>query len=116
VGSNIQAAEALSTYSASSRDRFINEMNSKCMQLGIMDTQFDNPGGRFSQGQYATAKDLAVITQAAIRYQKIKDALLSSDRNLRLANNKAQDLTIKKLTRNAPSLREKFEEASGKKE
>ena len=41
--------------------------------------------------------------------QKTKDALLSSDRNLRLANNKAQDLTIKKLTKNAPSLAEKFE-------
>lgn len=42
--------------------------------------------------------------------QKTKDALLSSDRNLRLANNKAQDLTIKRLTKNAPSLAEKFEE------
>lgn len=75
VGSDPQAAEALALYSASSRDIFINEMNSKCMQLRIMDTQFDNPSGSFSQSQYATAWDLAVITQAAIRYQKIKDAL-----------------------------------------
>ena len=42
--------------------------------------------------------------------EKTKDALLSSERNLRLANDKAQDLSIKKLTKNAPSLREKFEE------
>ncbi|MBQ9329039.1 MAG: DUF2130 domain-containing protein [Solobacterium sp.] len=42
--------------------------------------------------------------------EKTKAALISSEDNLRLANNKAQDLTIKKLTRNAPSLREKFEE------
>ena len=75
VGADAQAAEALARYSASSREIFINEMNSKCLQLGIMDTQFSNAGGSFSQKQYATARDLAVITQAAMRYQKIKDAL-----------------------------------------
>ena len=42
--------------------------------------------------------------------EKTKQALLSSENNLRLANNKAQDLSIKKLTKNAPSLRKKFEE------
>ncbi len=41
--------------------------------------------------------------------EKTKAALLSSENNLRLANNKAQDLSIKKLTKNAPSLREQFE-------
>lgn len=42
--------------------------------------------------------------------QKTKEALLSSENNLRLANNKADELTIKKLTKNAPSVREMFEE------
>ena len=42
--------------------------------------------------------------------EKTKAALLSSENNLRLANNKAQDLSIKRLTRNAPSVREKFDE------
>jgi hypothetical protein len=42
--------------------------------------------------------------------QKTKDALLSSENNLRLANNKAQDLTIKKLTHNSPTMATKFEE------
>ena len=42
--------------------------------------------------------------------QKTKDALLSSENQLRLANNKAEDLSIKKLTRNAPSVRAMFEE------
>ena len=42
--------------------------------------------------------------------QKTKDALLSSENNLRLANNKAEDLTIKKLTRNSKTMQEKFEE------
>lgn len=42
--------------------------------------------------------------------QKTKAALLSSENNLRLANNKAQSLTIKKLTKNAPSVRAMFDE------
>lgn len=41
--------------------------------------------------------------------QKTKEALLSSENNLRLANNKASDLTIKRLTRNNPTMQEKFE-------
>ena len=40
---------------------------------------------------------------------KTKDALLSSENNLRLANNKADDLTIKKLTHGNPTMREKFD-------
>lgn len=41
--------------------------------------------------------------------QKTKDALLSSENNLRLANNKADDLSIKKLTKGNPTMTEKFE-------
>ncbi len=74
VGGSSQAAEALATYSASSREIFINEMNSKAMELGLMDTQFNNPAGFFSNANYSTAHDCAVITQAAERYQLIKDA------------------------------------------
>lgn len=40
--------------------------------------------------------------------QKTKEALLGSERNLRLANDKAQDLTIKKLTRKNPTMKAKF--------
>ncbi|MBO5424604.1 MAG: DUF2130 domain-containing protein [Lachnospiraceae bacterium] len=46
---------------------------------------------------------------------KTKNALLSSENNLRLANNKAEDLSIKKLTKNAPSVKAMFDDA-GKKE
>ena len=45
--------------------------------------------------------------------EKTKADLLSSDRNLRLANDKAQDLSIKKLTKNAPSVKAMFDEAKG---
>ena len=43
--------------------------------------------------------------------QKTKEALLSSENNLRLANSKAEDLSIKRLTKNAPSVREMFDAA-----
>jgi hypothetical protein len=43
--------------------------------------------------------------------QKTKDALLGSENNLRLANNKAEDLTIKKLTKGNPTMARKFREA-----
>ena len=42
--------------------------------------------------------------------QKTKDALLSSENNLRLANQKAEDLTIKRLTRGNPTMAAKFDE------
>ncbi len=44
--------------------------------------------------------------------QKTQDALLGTDRNLRLANNKAQDVAIKKLTRRNPTMAAKFDELS----
>lgn len=43
--------------------------------------------------------------------QKVKEALVSSERNLRLANDKAEDLTIKRLTRGNPTMTAKFREA-----
>lgn len=42
--------------------------------------------------------------------QKTKESLLSSENNLRLANNKAEDLTIKRLVKNNPTMQAKFEE------
>ncbi|HHZ96034.1 MAG TPA: DUF2130 domain-containing protein [Flavobacteriales bacterium] len=50
------------------------------------------------------------IDKTISHLQKTKDALLSSENNLRLANNKADDLTIKKLTRGNPTMKEKFDE------
>ena len=42
--------------------------------------------------------------------EKTKSALLSSENNLRLANNKAEDLTVKKLVKNNPTMKQRFEE------
>lgn len=56
---------------------------------------------------------IAEIDKSISHLQKIKDALLGSENNLRIANDKAQDLTIKKLTRGNPTMRAKFDEARG---
>ncbi len=51
------------------------------------------------------------IDKAMDHLEKIKKSLLASDRQLRLANDKAEDLSIKKLTKGNPTMRAKFEEA-----
>ncbi len=53
------------------------------------------------------------VDKSISHLQKTKDALLGCDRNLRLANDKAQDVTIKKLTRGNPTMAAKFSELNG---
>lgn len=50
------------------------------------------------------------IDKTIIHLQKTRDALLSSENNLRLANDKTEDLTIKKLTHGNPTMKAKFDE------
>ena len=59
--------------------------------------------------QFNTAVD--EIDKAIARLNKVKDSLLSSENNLRLANNRAQDLTIRKLTWGNKTMKAKFDEA-----
>ncbi len=55
-------------------------------------------------------KAIDEIDKSILHLQKTKEALLGTNRNLRLANDKAQDVTIKKLTRGNPTMAEKFAE------
>ena len=64
---------------------------------------------RLASEKFKTAID--EIDKTILHLQKIKDALIGSENNLRLANDKAEALTIKKLTRNNPTMKAKFEEA-----
>lgn len=84
-------------------------------------TNFEDKINTFKEGfarnyelasrKFKTAID--EIDKTIIHLQKTKDALLSSENNLRLANNKAEDLTIKKLTHGNPTMKAKFEELGG---
>lgn len=64
---------------------------------------------RLASEKFKTAID--EIDKSITHLQKIKEALVGSERNLRLANDKADGLTIKKLTYNNPTMKEKFKEA-----
>ena len=81
-------------------------------------TNFEDNMNKFKDG-FAKNYDLASrkfktaideIDKTIDHLQKTKEALLSSENNLRLANNKAEDLTIKKLTRGNPTMTAKFGE------
>lgn len=50
------------------------------------------------------------IDKTITHLQKVKEGLLGSINNLKVANDKAEELTIKKLTYNNPTMREKFDE------
>lgn len=84
-------------------------------------TNFENDLDKFKTA-FAKNYDLASrkfqtaideIDKSINHLQKTKEALLGTDRNLRLANDKAQDVTIKKLTRKNPTMSAKFEELGG---
>ena len=85
-------------------------------------TKFEEKVNAFKEG-FAYNYDLASrkfntaideIDKTISHLQKTKEALLSSENNLRLANNKADDLTIKKLTHGNPTMRAKFNETNEK--
>ena len=57
-------------------------------------------------------KAIEEIDKTIDHLQKTKESLLSSENNLRLANNKAEELSIKKLTNNSPTMAKLFEEST----
>ena len=69
---------------------------------------------RLASEKFKTAID--EIDKSIAHLQKIKDALIGSENNLRLANDKADNLTIKRLTRGNPTMKAKFDEARQKRE
>ena len=54
------------------------------------------------------ADAIGEIDKTIAHLQKVRDALTSSDNNLRLANDKVQSITVKKLTKNSPRLKEEL--------
>ena len=84
-------------------------------------TNFEENINKFKEG-FAKNYDIASrkfklaieeIDKTIDHLHKTKDALLSSENNLRLANNKADEITIKKLTQGNPTMKAKFDELKG---
>jgi len=70
----------------------------------------DKFGRNFTLANEKFTKAIEEIDKTIDHLQKTKEALLSSGNNLRLANDKAQDLTVKRLTKNNPTMATKFTE------
>ena len=110
------------------RNASLNSMQYKAELTSIRNqnidiTNFEDNITKFKEG-FAKNYDLASrqfksaideIDKTMDHLQKTKEALLSSVNNLRLANNKADDLTIKKLTHGNPTMKAKFDELSNDK-
>lgn len=92
----------------------------KHQQIDIL--HFEDNMNAFKEGfarNYRIASDkfktaIEEIDKTISHLQKTREALLSSENQLRLANNKAEDLSIKKLTKNAPAVKEMFDEIKNK--
>jgi hypothetical protein len=71
-----------------------------------------NRNYELASGKFQTA--IKEIDETIKHLEKVKDALLGSERNLKLANDKAQDVTVKKLTRNNPTMAAEFEKSKNR--
>ena len=89
------------------------EMREQNIDISNFENEMNDFKNRFSKNyELASKKFKTAIDEidATIKHlNKTKDALLSSENNLRLANDKANELTIKKLTRNNKTMKSKFD-------
>ena len=76
----------------------------------------DKFGRNYRLASERFAKAIDEIDKSIDHLQKIKEHLLGSERNLRLANDKAEDLTVKKLTRKNPTMKALLDEARAARE
>ncbi len=92
-------------------------MKAQNVDITNFEDQLDSFKSAFSKNYDLATKRFQTaiieIDKSIDHLQKTKDALLGTDRNLRLANDKAQDVTIKKLTRGNPTMASKFNELKG---
>ena len=90
------------------------EVKAQTVDITHFESDLENFKSAFSKNYDLASKRfqtaIAEIDKSIDHLQKTRDALLGTDRNLRLANDKAQDVTIKKLTRGNPTMAAKFAE------
>lgn len=75
IASANDAAATLAATTARTREQFVNQMNSKAKELGLNNTNFENPTGFDAPNHYSTALDLAKLTQHALKNPVIAQAV-----------------------------------------
>ena len=73
VKSGTDVAKALARDVAGDEKKFMAAMNAKALQLGMEHSHFKNPHGLTEEGQYSTARDIAILARAAIRNAILAD-------------------------------------------
>jgi serine-type D-Ala-D-Ala carboxypeptidase (penicillin-binding protein 5/6) len=86
------AAVALAEETAGSEAAFVDLMNQKATEIGASDTQFVNASGLPKEGQYTTARDLAVILKKALTYPLIREILAKKE--MRVATKAGRELFL----------------------
>jgi hypothetical protein len=92
-------------------------VKSQNIDITNFENELEDFKGKFSKNFVAASEKfkLAIkqIDDSIKDLEKVKESLLSSERQLKLANDKAQDVTLKKLTKGNPTMAEKFKELEG---
>ena len=108
---------ALSSMEARRELALVRQQNIDVTNFEVQLADFKDKFGRnYRLASERFAKAIDEIDKSIDHLQKIKEHLLGSERNLRLANDKAEDLTVKKLTRKNPTMKALLDEARAAKE
>lgn len=79
VSSGNDAANVVAEYIAGSVADFVRMMNERAYALGCTDTHFNNPHGLHDESHYTTARDLAIITQAALKSENFRQIVNTAE-------------------------------------
>lgn len=73
IGSGNDASVAMAERIAGSEEAFVEMMNKKAKELGLKNTNFQNPTGLSAKEHYSTAHDMAIMAKELLKYEKITD-------------------------------------------
>ena len=87
VPSGTDAVYTLAKYLGDgSVERFVQKMNAKASQMGLKNTHFEDPAGLDARGHYSSARDLAVITRAAMEYPVFDEIVEMKEATIKTQN------------------------------
>jgi len=80
------AGNAIAVLVAGSVDSFVDMMNQRAAELGCTNTHFVNPHGYTAEGHYTTARDMAIITQEAMKHQLFRKIVSAGEHTMNPSN------------------------------
>lgn len=92
VSSANDVARTLARDAAGSQEAFAAMMNRKAASLGMRNSNFKNPHGLTEDGQYSTARDMAIAARAAYRYRLIREFAATPEFTFRFNNGRTRNL------------------------